>query len=63
MTASKPPVIVRHEGDVALITLNRPEVRNAIDVESAAAICTAVTECQDVAVIGSRERIRRSARA
>jgi enoyl-CoA hydratase len=51
MTASKPPVIVRHEGDVALITLNRPEVRNAIDVESAAAICTEVTECQDVAVI------------
>ena len=51
MTASRPPAAVRREGDVALIVLDRPEVRNAIDVESAAAICDAVTNCQDAAVI------------
>src|SRR6204780_703683 len=51
MTESKPPVIVRREGDVALIVLDRPEVRNAIDVEMAAAICDAVTDCQEAAVI------------
>jgi enoyl-CoA hydratase len=43
--------VVTRDGDVALITLDRPQVRNAIDVESAAAICDAVTGCQDAAVI------------
>lgn len=51
MTAGKLPVGVRRDGDVALITLDRPEVRNAIDVEAATAICDAVTESQDAAVI------------
>ncbi len=51
VTAARPPVVVRREGDVALIVLDRPEVRNAIDVETAAAICAAVTDCQDAAVI------------
>ena len=51
MTASRPPVVVTREGDVALIVLDRPEVRNAIDFELAAAICDAVTGCQDAAVI------------
>jgi enoyl-CoA hydratase len=46
-----PPVIVRREGDVALLVLDRPKVRNAIDVEMAAAICDTVTSCQDAAVI------------
>jgi enoyl-CoA hydratase len=51
MTAGRLPVAVRRDGDVALITLDRPEVRNAIDVETATAICDAVTESQDAAVI------------
>src|SRR3984957_8386975 len=51
MTALGPPVVAARAGDVALLTLNRPKVRNAIDVETAAAVCDAVTECQDAAVI------------
>ena len=51
MTESGPPVVVTHDGDVALLVLDRPQVRNAIDVEMAAAICDAVTDCQDAAVI------------
>jgi enoyl-CoA hydratase len=51
VTGSGPPVVVTRDGDVALITLDRPQVRNAIDVETAAGICAAVTECQDAAVI------------
>ena len=51
MTGSGPPVVVTRDGDVALITLDRPQVRNAIDVEAAAGICGAVTGCQDAAVI------------
>ena len=46
-----PPVVVTREGDVALLVLDRPQVRNAIDVEMATAICDAVTSCQDAAVI------------
>jgi enoyl-CoA hydratase len=51
VTRSGPPVVVARDGDVALITLDRPQVRNAIDVESAAAICDAVAACQDAAAI------------
>jgi enoyl-CoA hydratase len=51
VSASGPPVVVTREGEVALITLDRPQVRNAIDVEMAAGICAAMTECQDAAVI------------
>jgi enoyl-CoA hydratase len=51
MTALRPPVVVAREGDVALLTLDRPTVRNAIDVEMATAICDAVAACQDAAVI------------
>jgi enoyl-CoA hydratase len=51
MTGSGPAVVVTREGDVALLTLNRPQVRNAIDVERATAICDAVTAGQDAAVI------------
>jgi enoyl-CoA hydratase len=46
-----PPVVVTREGDVALLVLDRPQVRNAVDVEMATAICDAVTSCQDAAVI------------
>ena len=51
MTGSGPPVVTARDGDVALITLDRPQVRNAIDVAMAAAICSAVADCQDAAVI------------
>src|SRR6201992_3548296 len=51
MTGSGPPVVTTRDGGIALITLDRPQVRNAIDVETAAAICAAVAECQDAAVI------------
>ena len=51
MTGSGPPVVVTRDGAVTLVTLDRPAVRNAIDVEMAAAICSAVDGCQDAAVI------------
>jgi enoyl-CoA hydratase len=38
-------------GNVALITLNRPGARNALNVALAQAICDAVAEAQDSAVI------------
>jgi enoyl-CoA hydratase/carnithine racemase len=44
VTGSGPPVVVTRDGDVALITLDRPQVRNAIDVETAPAV--AVGDCR-----------------
>ncbi len=44
-------VRVERDGDVALIVLNRPEARNAMNVELAAATCDAVRACQDAAAI------------
>jgi enoyl-CoA hydratase/carnithine racemase len=45
MTAepAKAPVLVRHEGTVAIVTLNRPDKRNALDLTMRAAIAQAVT--------------------
>ncbi len=51
MTTSGPPVVITRDGDVALLTLDRPAVRNAIDVEMATAICAGVASSQDAAVI------------
>ncbi|WP_439589030.1 enoyl-CoA hydratase-related protein [Hydrogenophaga sp.] len=39
-----PPVLVRREGAVGLVTLNRPEKRNALDLTMRAAIAAAVEE-------------------
>jgi enoyl-CoA hydratase len=41
---SPPPVLVRREGAVGLVTLNRPEKRNALDLTMRAAIAAAVEE-------------------
>jgi enoyl-CoA hydratase len=42
---------VERQGDVAIITLSRPEARNAVNVALAAAICAGVTACQDAGAI------------
>ena len=44
-------VAVERRGDVALIELRRPEVRNAVNVALATAICDSVTACQDAGAI------------
>jgi enoyl-CoA hydratase len=38
------PALVRREGAVAVVTLNRPDKRNALDLSMRAAIATAFTE-------------------
>ena len=45
------PVIVERHGGVALVILNRPEARNAMNAGLAAATCGAMEGCQDAAVI------------
>jgi enoyl-CoA hydratase len=50
-SASDGLVIVERRGGVALLTLNRPEARNAMNVALAAATCDAVTACQDAGAI------------
>lgn len=44
-------VLVRREGAVAVITLNRPEARNAMNYALARAGCDAIAECQDAGAI------------
>jgi enoyl-CoA hydratase len=44
-------VLVERRGDVALLTLNRPAVRNAVNATMAAAICAAIEASQDAAAI------------
>lgn len=44
-------ITVRRVGDVALIVLNRPEARNAMNLALATATCDAVTSCQDAGAI------------
>ncbi len=44
-------VRVERRGEVALITLNRPEVRNAVNVAMAAGICEAMDESQSARAI------------
>jgi enoyl-CoA hydratase len=49
--ASNAVISVERRGDVALIELQRPEARNAINVALAEAICETVTACQDAGAI------------
>ena len=42
---------LEREDDVALIVLNRPKARNAVDLELAIAICAAMTDAQDARAI------------
>src|SRR5262249_1956616 len=44
-------VIVERRGDVALVRLNRPQARNAVNAAMAKAICAAMAECQDAGAI------------
>ncbi|MET0377764.1 MAG: enoyl-CoA hydratase [Spongiibacteraceae bacterium] len=44
-------VEIQREGAVALITLNRPEARNALNAALAQAICDAMAVCQDASAI------------
>jgi enoyl-CoA hydratase len=48
---AEPVVLVERRGEVALVTLNRPEVRNAIDLRLAGALCNAMAEVADSRVI------------
>ncbi len=50
MTVDTPLLIERH-GPVALVTLNRPDKRNAINAALAEAIVAAIAECQDARAI------------
>lgn len=44
-------VELQREGRVALITLNRPEARNALNAALAQAVCDAIASCQDMDAI------------
>jgi enoyl-CoA hydratase len=44
-------VLVQRQGDIALVRLNRPESRNAVNVDMSEAICSAMAACQDAAAI------------
>ncbi|MGD9704575.1 MAG: enoyl-CoA hydratase-related protein [Acidimicrobiia bacterium] len=49
---SEPTVLVERPGDgIALVTLNRPAARNAVNVELAAALVDAMRSCQDARCI------------
>src|ERR1700712_4908708 len=51
--ANAPKLLTRNDGPVAVITINRPEVRNALDNETAAALTKALRDFdrdQDLAV-------------
>ena len=49
--SSSDTVKIERKGEVALITLNRPAARNAINFELCTAFCAAVAACQDARCI------------
>ncbi len=44
-------VIIERHGEVAVITLNRPEARNAVNLDMAVAICDAVADSGDAGAL------------
>ena len=46
MTASMSTVIVKRDRGVALITINRPDLRNAVVIATAKALTTAFQACE-----------------
>jgi enoyl-CoA hydratase len=44
-------VRIERDGDVAVVVLDRPEARNAVNATMASAICAAMADCEDAAVI------------
>ena len=44
-------IVVERRQEVALIRLNRPEARNAVNAELAESICSAMAQCQDAGAI------------
>jgi enoyl-CoA hydratase len=51
MPMSNQPVVVERQGDIALLRLNRPERRNAINFALCSAFCEAVAASQDARCI------------
>ena len=51
MSSAEPLVVVERHGDVALIRLNRPAARNAMNAEHAQATVDAFASCQDAGAI------------
>jgi enoyl-CoA hydratase len=51
LTDDVKPLTLERDGDVAVITLNRPAVRNAINRDLAAAACAAIEACADAGAI------------
>jgi 2-(1,2-epoxy-1,2-dihydrophenyl)acetyl-CoA isomerase len=45
------PVLISHEGDVALVTINRPEKMNALDSATARAVRSAIEEVSSARVV------------
>jgi 2-(1,2-epoxy-1,2-dihydrophenyl)acetyl-CoA isomerase len=45
------PVLISHEGDVALVTINRPERMNALDSATARAVRSAIEEVSSARVV------------
>jgi enoyl-CoA hydratase len=44
-------VRIERDGDVAVVVLDRPEARNAANAALASALCAAMADCEDAAVI------------
>ena len=44
MTQRTNSVVIERDGDVAVVTINRPEVRNAVDSATAAALAQAFAD-------------------
>src|SRR6266566_3473895 len=50
-SVTRKEVVVERRGDIAVLVLNRPTARNAVNAAMAQAIVEAVAECQDAGAI------------